>query len=354
MTASTAKNFYFSDASTFSAPNLASVTNMILIVRTAGNLTLPITSYHWTQNANPTVFDVNGSGSQLHLPNLAGMTFDAGISANIRMYVSAANSGAISAPVLASVTLGTNHTYELDAAGGGAISANSLASNTGLRLSTTTGSTMTLPGLTSLSGVGISGTGNLSFPNATSGTGVSIAITGGTLTAASLTTLVDSSLDVETGASVSFASLTNITAATAKTFYFSDASSFSAPNLASITNMILVVRGGAHLNLPITSYHWTLNANPTGLDVGGSGSQLILPSLTHLTFDDGLSSNIIFSVQASSGSLINASALTTVTLGANHHLSINADGAGSNVAITALTPLPANVTATGTNGGTIS
>ncbi|MBI5091281.1 MAG: PKD domain-containing protein [Candidatus Hydrogenedentes bacterium] len=376
MSSVTGNTLYLSGISaSFTADSLTSLTNVVLQVRSGAHLTLPATAFTWSYNVNPpTTLDASGSGSQITLPNLTGLTFDGGSSADITMYVSAGDNGALNLPELVNVTLGTNHKYELDAGSGGSISADKLVTNNGLKLWTGSDSTLTLPGLTNLSSVSISGTGHLVLPSVTAGDGLSVSINGGsvsadglasisngsltvygtaTMTLPVLASLTGTSIDVENSASLSLPSLTSITATTGKTLYLSNSAAFTAASLSSVTNLVLQVRSGAVLTLPISSYNWTINSDAVPFDSSGSGSQLRLPSLTHVTFDAGVASDITLLVSATNGAHIDAAALNSVTLGTNHHVNITADGAGSHIAITALTPLPANVTSAGTNGGTI-
>ena len=377
MTSTTSKRIYMAGAgASLSMPLLASATNIAVQLRSGAVLSLPITSYTWNYNANPTSLDISGTNSHLTLPNLTGITFNNGLSSSIRMYLSGANGGALTLPALTSVTLGTNHSFELDATNGGSITADVLATSGRATFNTATPSTLSLPGLTSLSGATVMGTGAFTFANVTAASGLTISTTAGSITANSLaaitgnsaltltgtasmnlpalTTLTDTTFDVENTASLTLPALASITSSTSKTMYVSNSATVTAGALTSVTNLAFQVRNGAHLTLPITSYTWNLNANPTGFDVSGVGSQLNLTALTALSFNDGISSNITFYVAASAGSSINIASLATVGLGTNHHMDITANGAGANIAITALNPLPANVTTSALNGGTIS
>jgi hypothetical protein len=176
-----------------------------------------------------------------------------------------------------------------------------------------------------------------------------------------LATVEDVNMTLNTTGGVTAPGLTAYTSTNTSTFLqlSNAAATFTAAALSSITNLIVRVRSGASLTLPgVTSYTYNLNASTSALDVSGSGSLLSLPNLVSLTFNTGNAANrtltILSGAAGQAGSTLNVSSLSSVSLGTNDFMTVTANGAGSTVDLSALTPLPAGVTLNPLSGGTIS
>ncbi len=251
-------------------PNFAGVTDLdASSVTASGGATLSfpgVTSY--VANGSESTLEATGTGSTLTFANLTSLADN---SYSDTIY--AASGGTVNLSSLASIAANFN----LDAEG--------------------TGSVFNAPVLTSFSGSGLqaTGAGQFTAPDLTTLAGVTLTLDSTTgLATSQITSMTYCRIDVS-GASPSFAGVTDL-----------DGSSVTAS-------------GGAMLSFPgVASY--TANGTESTLEATGTGSTLSLPNLTSLA--DNSYSDTIY---AASGGTVNLSSLASIAANFN----LDAEGTGS-------------------------
>ena len=251
-----------------------------------------VTSY--TANGTESTLKATGAGSVLSLPNLTSLA-DNSYQDNIE----AISGGTVNLPSLAAITAN----FYLAAQGTGAV--------------------LNIPVLTSFSGsagLQATGGGQVAAPDLSTLAGVTLALDSAAgLTTSQIISLTSCAINVS-GASLSFAGLTDI-----------DASSVTAS-------------GGAMLSFPgVTSY--TANGTESTLKATGAGSVLSLPNLTSLA-DNSYQDNI----EAISGGTVNLPSLAAIT--ANFYLAAQGTGAVLNIPV--LTSFSGSAGLQATGGGQVA
>lgn len=122
-------------------------------------------------------------------------------------------------------------------------------------------------------------------------------------------------------------------------------------NLANLDQSSVFVSGGAKVSMPaLISYEHSAAYGRT-FEASGSGSELSLGNLTTLV-NSGISSDL--SVNALGGGHVDLHSLTNAADQANLHVYLTADGAGSQIDLSALTrDMPASGALTVTNGASV-
>jgi YD repeat-containing protein len=343
------------------------------LVMTGGYLAAIGSTASLTANATTTISYSSlyaESGGSLSLPHLTSYTTNGTFEAE--------NAGSVlNVSALTTVTLGTGG-WSLDAYTGGTLNISGLtslsSSNSSYNITDTGGSTVTDPNLTTLHGVSVNldGTDTQVAKNWTSLTNANFVVTGGSYTLPNLTSVNEGSLYAESGGQLSLPNLTsyltngtfeaensgsvlNLSALTTVTlgtggwslnaytggtlnisgltsisssnnsYHLTDtgSSTIVAPNLTTLNGFSLDFDG---TDSPQIAQSWTSLTNSTFVVTGGSytlpnltnvnysslyaesGGKLSLPNLTSYI------TNGTFEAE-NSGSVLNVSALTTVTLG---------------------------------------
>jgi RHS repeat-associated protein/uncharacterized repeat protein (TIGR01451 family) len=179
---------------------------------------------------------------------------------------------------------------------------------------------------------------------------------GGTVLEGALTSPDHVNLDLDGTSTLATSQWTSYTGATAT--IAGGTPDFS--KLATITGSSFVASGGAQVTLPeVTSYAITSSGVITMLEATGSGSKLRLPALTSIAGFGGI--NEFLNVQALAGAQVQLPVLATInpnSAGAtNTAVGLTADGASSQIDVSHLTTYlgggPAQNAFTASNGGAI-
>ncbi len=295
-------------AGQFTAPDLTTLASVTLTLdSTTGLATSQITSMTYCRidvsGASPSfagVTDLDGSsvtasgGAMLSFPGVASYTAN-----GTESTLEATGTGStLSLPNLTSLA-DNSYSDTIYAASGGTVNLSSLASiaaNFNLDAEGT-GSVFNAPVLTSFSGSGLQATG------------------AGQFTAPDLTTLAGVTLTLDSTTGLATSQITSMT-------YCRIDVSGASPNFAGVTDLnasSVTASGGATLSFPgVTSY--TANGSESTLEATGTGSTLSLPNLTSLA--DNSYSDTIY---AASGGTVNLSSLASIAANFN----LDAEGTGS-------------------------
>jgi hypothetical protein len=172
--------------------------------------------------------------------------------------------------------------------------------------------------------------------------GAQMFVSPGTLHFPALTTLVDVSMQIQDGATVSAPNLTTYTAT--KSGAFLSGGPLDAPALRTLSNVNLAVAETVgSLSLPgVTAYEWSLcDGMGLGAINAGGGGKIDLSGVQTFTIDPPACGALGFNVGAVTGGTIDLSHVTKVVMPGGQSLGILAANAGSVVDLSALKTYPA-------------
>jgi hypothetical protein len=316
---------------------VAAITNTSFVVSGGSSLTLPsATSFTWNRNISETVMSASSAGSQLSFPALTSMTFDAGTN---RVYtLRALSGGQLDLSAVQTITTVNGEQVNVSATtGGGQVDLSAATTLTGVSLSNAGTSMFSVDAVQSMTGGGLSASSD------------------STLTLPALTTITgeDPSITVNAGSTLSLPSLTSVNVTDRANIRVTGTGVFSVPLLATLHNAQLTVQSGAVVNLPaVTAYSWDNTSFLTPIDVINANSQLSMGALTSMDFTAAIART--FTLRATSGGVVDLSAVQTLVTDDQASLTVRSSGAGSQYDLSSLiTYEVADVTFNALNGGVI-
>jgi hypothetical protein len=344
----------------FNPPAFTTLNNVDIQVHSGAILNFPTVTTYSHNGLGVNLFHATGAGAELNLPNLTSLTVSNGSHG-----ILADSNGTIDLSSLSSPVVLSTLTYY--ARNGGAIDLAALTSNGDGGFDVRSGSTMSLPSITSLDGnsIYIEGTGTMFQPAAiTSLDNVDIQVrsgaimnlpsittftwsagnvnilyalgSGSELNLPNLTSLTISSgfagILADSNGHIDLSSLANPTVLSALGYYARNGGSIDLSSLASSPNSEFDVFNASTMSLPSIT---TLDGD--SISVEGSGAQLLPPALTTLT-------NV--AIRVGSAGVFNMPSVTTFNWSGNSLTFLNVNGAGAILNLNGLTTM--NVTA-GTN-----
>ena len=303
------------------------------------------------------------SGGTLDLPALQTFTAAAPSCPAFAFSISALTGGSIDLPSLRSISPQAPHTATVSI--GGTVDLHSLDTLTGTSidvlgpapvdlpaLHTLTGGTITITAgqkltanaLTQASDVVVfaGGTDGIAMNALTTLHDAQLFVSPGTLHFPALTTLVDVSMQIQDGATVSAPNLTTYTAT--KSGALLTGGVLDVPALRTLTNVDLgVAETVGTMHLPgVTAYEWTLcEGMGLGTFNAGGGGTIDLSGVQTFTIDVPGCGALGFNVGAVTGGTIDLSHLTKILMPGNQALAFLAANAGSVIDLSALETYPA-------------
>jgi len=157
------------------------------------------------------------------------------------------------------------------------------------------------------------------------------------------------SLTVQNGGTLTAPSLTGVTGASITVI---GTGVLTAGALASIGTSTIALQDSASVTLPSLTTLTAVTANPTILEADGAGSVLDVSGMQSFSFHVA-SWLLTATIVARNGGSIDLSGLLSIPTPGGDNVTILADGAGSEIDLSLLNPVPAGVTLTEQDGGNI-